>query len=148
MIEESNKDRLKDGKFKKNHKLNNGIKREMTPKMLEAVNSNLEKARLARMSKPIKYYGRRCVGVRPDKTFVVFQSCRFAQRILNKPNGTIANKCQGKRKNRFAYGYFWFWENTNEWIDFINNTTDKEIKGYIENYKKTSRERKRKDETF
>lgn len=137
--------RLPNGKFRKGHKLNNGIKRKVTKRMKNAMMNNLEKALLSRKVNPIKYNGRKCVGVRPDKTFVVFQSCRYAQKVLEKPNGTIANKCQGRRKNRYAYGFFWFWEDENEWLDFIDNATDDYINEQINEYKRKSRERNKRN---
>lgn len=129
--------RFSNGRFKKGHNLNSGFKkREFTDSMKNAVMKNLEKAKKSRMEYGSSYFGRRCVGIKPDKTFTVFQSCRYAQKIVGVTNGRIALKCNGKIKSRYACGYFWFWEDDSSWYDFMNNLNDDIVKKAIEEEEK------------
>lgn len=142
----SNNERFLNGRFKKGHNLNSKFKkREFTDSMKLAVIKNLEKAKASRIKYGSSYFGRKCVGIKPDKTFIVFQSCRYAQKIIGVTNGRIALKCNGKIKSRYACGYFWFWEDDLSWLDFMNNLTDDIVNEAIkEEEKQLSRFKNRK----
>lgn len=126
-------DRLPNGRFKKGHNLNKEYskKRVVTQKMRDAMIENLKKATTKRIEFGREYKGRKCVGIKPDKTFCVFNSCRHAEHTIGITNGMVSKRCNGYIENRFAYGFFWFWEDDNKWVDFVNNSTKSEIDYFI-----------------
>ena len=148
-------DRLPNGHFKKGHHLNEkySSKRVVTSKMRKAMIENLKKATKKRMEFGREYKGRKCVGVKPDKSFCVFNSCRHAERVIGITNSIVSKRCNGFIENRFAEGFFWFWEDDNKWIDFINNSTEYEINEFIKKWniskkKGISRKNNRKNDNM
>lgn len=115
-IEPERPQRDKRGRFLKGHRP--PAKRTVTPRFRAAVLKNLEKAKRVKGRKGLN----RCkaiVGIRADKTFVVYPSVRQASRTLGITRTSLDSRCRGEVKNRWRGGYKWYYESDERWMTEI-----------------------------
>lgn len=113
------KERDVNGRFLKGYNGLKGKKRVITEKLRKSFLENLKKANAAERKRIGN--GRSVIGIRPDKNVVVFPSANEAERRLGLGHGVISYRCNGRTRNRFIGGFYWYWENDPKWIEFINN---------------------------
>lgn len=115
-IEPERPQRDKKGRFIKGYHV--ASPRRLTPKFYAAIMNNLKKATKIKGRKGLN----KCkpvVGIRADKTFVVFPSARLAERELGITRCCVGNRCRGTTKDRWMSGFKWFYEDDDRWMEEV-----------------------------
>lgn len=119
-IKSEKRTRDANGRFLKGCNECKGKKKHFSKKGKKKILENLKKAQQA-IGKKWTNNGRKVIGIRPDKSFIVFPSANEAERRLDLCHAVVSNRCSGKTTNRFIGGFYWYWESDNSWVDFLNS---------------------------
>lgn len=113
------KERGSDGRFLKGYNGLKGKKRVVTDRMRKSLLENLKNANKA-TGRKWTCNGRSVIGIKLDKSVVVFPSAKEAERRMGFGHSVVSYRCNGRIANRFAGGLYWYWEDDPEWVEFIN----------------------------